>query len=87
MRSNLHSPARLVEHPAVRSVFPADGGVGLCFSADSSPEQQIERLCVPLTDVRDHCSGEIKWKRDSGQRINSEQQPGAQSACCVGFGH
>lgn len=73
LRRNLHSTARLVGRPAVHSVLPADGGVRLCFSADSSPEPKIERLHIPLTDVCDHCSTEIKWKRDGGQRFNPQR--------------
>lgn len=72
---NLHSSARLVGHPAVHSIFPADReGLSQCFSADSSPEQQIERLRIPLTDVCDHCSSEIKWKWAGGQRFNSQSR-------------
>lgn len=74
LRHNLHSSIRLVGHPAVHSFLPADEGKGVrqCFSADSSPEQQIERLRIPLTDVCDHCSSEIKSKREGGQRFNSQ---------------
>lgn len=72
--SHLHSSARLVGHPAVHSIFTADGDeVRQCFSADSFPEQPIERLHIPLTDVCDQCSSEIKWKQDSSQRF------------CIGF--
>lgn len=64
---NLHSSARLVG----RSAADRDRAKQ-CFSTDSSPAQQIERLRIPLTDVCDHCSSEIKWKGDGRQRFNSQ---------------
>lgn len=87
LRRNLHSSACLAGRPAVHSIFPADGGVRRCFSADGSPEQQIERLHIPLTDVCDHCSSEIKWKRYGGQRFNSHSSDRVlRRSCCIGFG-
>lgn len=60
---------------------------GGAFSADSSPERQIEGLHIPLTDVCDHCSSEIKWKRYSGQRFNSHSSDQVlRRSCCIGFG-
>lgn len=88
LRHNLDSSARLVGHPAVQSVFPADGnGVRRYFSADSPPEQQIERLRIPLTDVCDHRSRgekmEVRWWPEIQL---TEPFPGRQAARRIGFG-
>lgn len=56
------------------------------FSVDISPDWSIERLCIPLTDVGEHRSREIKETKWRPEIQLTEQQPVSQAAGCIDFG-
>lgn len=56
------------------------------FSADISPDWRVVRLCIPLTDVCEHCSSEIKETKWRPEIQLTEQQPVSQATGCIDFG-